>query len=141
MEGSPECPRCGSVLPPVDGPQRGRRRVWCSQDCRRSAHAERAGAELGSQPVRAVEVPRAVPAFIKPVMVPRPLTSSESADLVLGNSEALQHVLRGLTARVRAEGLGPDLYGDAVELAQAVRMQEATVGSDIDRLWNDLGLR
>jgi hypothetical protein len=127
---SQECPRCGSLLPPVDGPRRGRRRVWCSHYCRRAAHAERAAAELGRQPVRVVEVPRIAPVYIKPVSAPRDVTSTEAAERVLGDAHALMQVLRGLTARAHAEGFGADLYDDALDFAQAVQSQAATVGDD-----------
>lgn len=125
-----ECPRCGAVLPPVGGPQRGRRRIWCSQDCRRAAHSERAGAELGSQPVRVIEVPRNAPVYVKPVFAPRELTSVEAADRVLCDTEALRHVLRGLAARAHAEEFGSDLYDDALDFAQAVQAQAVTVAAD-----------
>jgi hypothetical protein len=139
------CPRCGALLPPADGPQRGRRRVRCSQDCRRAAHAERAAAELGREPVRVVEVPRAAPVSIKPVFAPRELTSAEAADRVLSDNEALRAVLRGLTARAHAEGFGAELYNDALDFAQAVQVQAQTAafgddGLDAERICRDLGL-
>jgi hypothetical protein len=114
------CPRCGSLLPPAGGPKRGRRRVWCSQDCRRAAHAERAAAEDGTQPVRVVEVPRVAPTHVKLVTVPRALTTTEAAEQVLSDNDALRHVLRELTRRAQAEGFGADLYSDALDLAHAV---------------------
>ncbi len=56
---SVECPRCGTALPEVSG--RGRRRLWCSDGCRKDAHYERRAAERAGKAVRVVEVRRAVP--------------------------------------------------------------------------------
>jgi integrase len=64
--GTAACPRCGVFLPPDFGPRRGRRRIWCSDRCRRDAHAERAAAARIDQPIRVVEIPRAAPPLIKP---------------------------------------------------------------------------
>lgn len=47
---APTCPRCGDVLPPYAG--RGRRRAWCSDECRRRARDERLAAEGVSVAVR-----------------------------------------------------------------------------------------
>jgi hypothetical protein len=130
MIGGSECPRCGSLLPPEDGSKRGRRRIWCSQNCRRAAHAERAAAEFGTQPVRVVEVPRAAPVSIKTVFMPREPTSAEAADQALSDNDALRQVLRGLTARAHTEGFGADLYDDALDFARAVQAQAATVDAE-----------
>lgn len=136
MDHAAMCPRCGAALPPEAGPRRGRRRVWCSQNCRRAAHAERASAEQGSQPVRVVEVPRCAPVPIKPIVVPRPMTSSEAAGRVLTDTDALGQVLRVLTVRVRNGELPADLAADARELAQAIGTQTPTVrGSSLLDQW------
>lgn len=140
MERAAVCPRCGVDLPPEVGPRRGRRRVWCSQNCRRAAHAERASAEHGSQPVRVVEVPRSTPVLMKPVIVPRPMTSHEAAQRVLTDTDALRQVLRALAGRVRNEGLVAGLDEDAQELAQAIGAQTPTVrggGSLLDEWLNE----
>lgn len=143
MDHAAMCPRCGAALPPEAGPRRGRRRVWCSQNCRRAAHAERASAEQGSQPVRVVEVPRSAPVLIKPLIVPRPMTSAEAAQRVLTDTEALGQVLRGLTVRVRNGELPADLAADAHELARAIGTQTPTVqgSSLLDQWLSEGGLR
>lgn len=137
MDHAATCPRCGAPLPPEAGPRRGRRRVWCSQNCRRAAHAERASAEQGSQPVRVVEVPRCAPVLIKPLIVPRPMTSAEAAQRVLTDTEALGQVLRALTARVRNGELPGDLAANAHELARAIGTQTPTTvkGSSLLDQW------
>ena len=114
--------------------------MWCSQNCRRAAHAERAGAERHSQPVRVVEVPRSTPALMKPVIVPRPMTSHEAAHRVLTDTDALRQVLRSLAVRVRAEGVAAGLDQDARELAQAIGTRTPTVrrgGSLLDQWLNE----
>lgn len=135
------CPRCGVPLPPEAAPRRGRRRVWCSQDCRRAAHAARANAEQGSQPVRVVEVPRSTPVLMKPIVVPRPMTSGEAAQRVLSDTDALSQVLRVLTERVRDGELAADLAHDVRELAQAIGTQTPIVrggSSFLDQLFNEM---
>lgn len=136
MDDAATCPRCGAALPPEAGPRRGRRRVWCSQNCRRAAHAERANAEQGSQPIRVVEVPRRAPVLIKPLIVPRPMTSAEAAQRVLIDTDALGQVLRALTVRARNGELAPDLAAEAHELARAIGTQTPTVqGSSLLDQW------
>ncbi len=125
------CPRCGAALPPEAGPRRGRRRVWCSQNCRRAAHAARANAEQGSQLIRVVEVPRSTPVLIKPLIVPRPMTSGEAAQRVLTDTDALSQVLRVLAARVRNGELPAGLAADARELARAIGTQTPTTRNDV----------
>ncbi|MBE5408366.1 hypothetical protein [Mycobacteroides abscessus] len=131
MEHSAVCPRCGAALPPEAGPRRGRRRVWCSQNCRRAAHAARANAEQGSQLIRVVEVPRSTPVLIKPLIVPRPMTSGEAAQRVLTDTDALSQVLRVLAARVRNGELPAGLAADARELARAIGTQTPTTRNDV----------
>jgi len=110
--------------------------VWCSQNCRRAAHAERASAEQGSQPVRVVEVPRSTPVLIKPLIVPRPMTSAEAAQRVLTDTDALGQILRALTVRARNGELPADLAADAHELARAIGTQTPTVqGSSLLDQW------
>lgn len=143
MDHAATCPRCGAALPPEAGPRRGRRRVWCSQNCRRAAHAQRVNAEQGSQPVRVVEVPRCAPLLIKPVVVPRPMTSAEAAGRVLTDTEALGQVLRALTVRVRNGELAAALAADAQELARAIGTQTPTVrgSSLLDQWLSEGGMR
>ena len=54
------CIRCDAVMLDADNaPRRGRRRVYCSDTCRRDASAARTAAERYGSPIRVVEVPRA----------------------------------------------------------------------------------
>ena len=54
------CIRCDAVMLDADNaPRRGRRRLYCSDTCRRDASAARTAAERYGSPIRVVEVPRA----------------------------------------------------------------------------------
>ena len=119
--GAGSCPRCGEVLPSCEEPRRGRRQIWCGPECRRSAHAERVAAARGITPVRVVEVPRRSPAVvqIRTTVVAEELDSSEAAERVLADREALQRVLWEVTRRARARRLGR-IRDDVFDLADAV---------------------
>lgn len=47
------CPRCGADI--VQPPGRGRRRIWCSDACRRRGSEERQAADRGAIAVRIIE--------------------------------------------------------------------------------------
>lgn len=114
------CPRCGSLLPSATAPRPGRRRVWCSDSCRRAAHLERTGATLAGTAVRVVEVPRARPEKRTPPAASRRLSTQELADAVLGDRQALQLVLAGLTRQARTRTLDRAVRADAHELARVL---------------------
>lgn len=120
MSESGSCPRCGSLLPPLDAPRPGRRRVWCSDACRRAAHLERSAATMAGTPVRVVEVPRASPAVRIPVIVPRDLRTSELVSAVLADRLALQLVLDELTRQARKGTLDRTVRADAQALARVL---------------------
>ena len=97
--GSAVCPRCQQALLPDDRPRQGRRRLWCSDACRRAAHAERRAAERAGMAVRVVEVPRASPAVRVPVLVARELTPEELVGQVLADPNTVRRLVWSLTAR------------------------------------------
>jgi hypothetical protein len=118
--GTTTCPRCGDSLPPDFGPRRGRRRIWCSDRCRRDAHTERAAAARIDQPIRIVEVPRAGPPLIKPVVIARDLTPVEAAAYALASPIALGYVLDSLTKQAREKKLDGNVRNAALELAKTL---------------------
>jgi hypothetical protein len=127
--GSPGCPRCGASLPPDLGPRRGRRRIWCSDRCRRDAHAERAAAARTEQPIRVVEVPRAALPIIRPQVYTRVIqnptpaadpTPAQAAECVLASRIALNHVLQSLTSQARKKTLDRNVRVAALELAKVL---------------------
>ena len=125
--GSTACPRCGASLPPEHGPRRGRRRIWCSDRCRRDAYTERAAAARTEQPIRIVEVPRAALPIIRPLVYTRLVhdptpaadpTPAEAAERVLTSPPALAYVLRSLTSQARKKTLDINVRQAALELAK-----------------------
>jgi hypothetical protein len=120
MAGSTDCPRCGAALPPPSEPRRGRRRVWCSDACRRAAHIERVGAERAGTAVRVVEIPRISPAVRVPMLVPRDLTRDELVHQMLGDSLAVQILLKVLTAQAREKKLDRKVREECYELARVL---------------------
>jgi hypothetical protein len=127
--GSTACPRCGASLPPEHGPRRGRRRIWCSDRCRRDAYTERAAAARTEQPIRIVEVPRAALPIIRPqlytrlVYTPSPPadpTPAQAAQCVLASPTALEYVLQSLTSQARKKTLDRNVRHAALELAKVL---------------------
>jgi hypothetical protein len=129
LSGSTGCPRCGASLPPDFGPRRGRRRIWCSDRCRRDAYAERAAAARTEQPIRVVEVPRAALPIIRPQVYTRLVhdttpvadpTPAQAAECVLASPIALDHVLQSLTSQARKKTLDRNVRHAALELAKVL---------------------
>lgn len=120
MPGSAQCPRCGTALPPVEGPRRGRRRVWCSDTCRRDAHVERVAAQRAGTAVRVVEIPRVTPAVRVPMVVPRELNSEELVYRMLGDSFALRVLVGTLTRQARDKKLDRKVRDECYELARVL---------------------
>ena len=97
------CPRCHGQLPAAVG--RGRRRLWCSQKCRRAAYEERRAARSGAIGLR---VERVVQQVEKPVryveyrdriveVTPPPPDPAQAAAIVLTSPRACRVVLDSLT--------------------------------------------
>src|SRR5271167_3514841 len=97
------CPRCHGQLPTAVG--RGRRRLWCSQKCRRAVYEERRAARSGAIGLR---VERVVQQVEKPVryveyrdriveVTPPPLNPAQAAAIVLTSPRACRVVLDSLT--------------------------------------------
>lgn len=119
------CIRCDAVmLDADDGPRRGRRRLYCSDTCRRDASAARKAAERYGSPIRVVEVPRAG-SFVESAEnsvppTPAAVTPLDAAVLTLHNDEALQGLLAKLTEQARLKKLDRATLTAARELAKAV---------------------
>lgn len=106
MPDRPLCPRCRAELPAPAG--RGRRRLWCSQVCRRAAYEERRAARSGAiglrveriverveKPVRQVEYRDRIVAVTAP-----PPDPTQAAAIVLTSPRACRVVLDSLTDAV-----------------------------------------
>jgi hypothetical protein len=119
------CIRCDALmLDADDGPRRGRRRLYCSDACRRDASAARKAAERYGSPIRVVEVPRSG-SFVEAAENAVPPTAAavtplDAAALILRNDEALQGLLAKLTEQARLKKLDRATLTAARELAKAV---------------------
>lgn len=114
----------GDYDPADDAPRRGRRRVYCSDKCRRDASAARTAAARYGSPIRVVEVPRAG-SFVESAEnavppTPAAVTPLDAAALILHNDEALQGLLAKLTEQARLKKLDRATLTAARELAKAV---------------------
>ncbi len=120
------CVRCdGAMLDVDDGPRRGRRRLYCSDKCRRDASAARTAAERFGSPIRVIEVPRAGSSLKQsseaaPSETPVPITPLDAVDIALRNDEALRSLLRRVTEQARQKKLNRATFTAARDLAKAV---------------------
>jgi hypothetical protein len=120
---STRCIRCAAVmLDAAVSPVRGRRRLYCSDTCRRDASSARRAAERYGAPIRVVEVPRAGSSAERDAdtALPQTVTTLEAADITLGDGEALQALLARLTQQARLKKLDRATLTAARELAKAV---------------------
>ncbi|MCH9729981.1 MAG: hypothetical protein K0U84_09970 [Actinomycetia bacterium] len=88
-----------------DKPQGGRRRLWCSDGCRRAAHAERQAAKRAGTAVRVVEVPR---------------SRGWSDPAPEGDGRAAEALLDALAAQALAGELPEKVRAAAIRLHQAI---------------------
>lgn len=122
----PRCVRCDVLMmDPEDRPRRGRRRLYCSDTCRRDSSAARMAAERHGTPIRVVEVPRAGSATdlaLTPVDSPAPVPVSalDAADIASRDERALCTLLARLTERARHKDLDRATLTAARDLAKAV---------------------
>lgn len=118
------CVRCNAAMLDEDAaPRRGRRRLYCSDTCRRDASAARTAAERYGAPIRVIEVPR-VGASHERSAVDRgpdgPVVPVDTANRVLADSEALRTLLARLAEQARLKKLDRATLTAARELSNAV---------------------
>lgn len=120
------CIRCEAVMLDVDdAPRRGRRRLYCSDTCRRDASAARTAAERCGSPIRVVEVPKTVASLKQTAEsavpeTPAPVTPLDAVDITVENDEALHALLARVTEQARLKKLDRATLTAARELAKAV---------------------
>lgn len=119
------CVRCEAVMLDLDdGPRRGRRRLYCSDTCRRDASAARTAAERHGSPIRVVEVPRTLassePTEESAECEPASVEPLHAVDILLGNDSALHALLARMTEQARLKNLDRPTLTAARELAKAV---------------------
>ena len=132
--GAPTCPRCGSTWLTDFEPKRGRRRVWCSDTCRRAAYAERAAASRAGTAIRVVEVPRRCPPVQRTVIVPRDINTEEAVQLVVTDPQALLMLLSSLERRIDDGHLDSAVRDRLRLLTRKLFPQEAA--GKTDSWWN-----
>jgi hypothetical protein len=131
---APTCPRCGSTWLTDFEPKRGRRRVWCSDTCRRAAYAERAAASRAGTAIRVVEVPRRCPPVQRTVIVPRDINTEEAVQLVVTDPQALLMLLSSLERRIDDGHLDSAVRDKLRLLTRKLSPQEAA--GKTDSWWN-----
>ncbi len=118
------CVRCDAVMLDAEAaPRRGRRRLYCSDTCRRDASAARMAAERFGKPIRVVEVPKAAAPQKQPEETPephRPDAPMDTASGVMEDGEALRRVLARLADQARLKKLDRATLTAARELSNAV---------------------
>ncbi|MFC7674991.1 hypothetical protein ACFQWH_18020 [Mycolicibacterium sp. GCM10028919] len=119
------CVRCEAVMLDLDdGPRRGRRRLYCSDTCRRDASAARTAAQRYGSPIRVVEVQKTV-VSLEPTAASAgselaPITPLHAVEILLENDEALHALLARMTEQARLKTLDRRTLTVARELAKAV---------------------
>jgi hypothetical protein len=120
------CVRCDAVmLDAQNAPRRGRRRLYCSDTCRRDASAARTAAERHGSPIRVVEVPKTVASLEQTAEsavseTSAPVMPLDAVDITLENDEALHALLARVTEQARLKKLDRATLTAARELAKAV---------------------
>lgn len=98
------CPHCGTVLRQTG---RGRPRIWCSDRCRRLAHAHATSASEHGHPVR----------VMRPVLTPTDLDAA--VNLVLASPPASRRVLKTLRRRHQGGRLDDAKWWQVIDLLRA----------------------
>lgn len=118
------CVRCDAVMLDEEAsPRRGRRRLYCSDTCRRDASAARMAAERFGEPIRVIEVPKAAAPQKQPEGTPdphRPDAPMDAASDVLEDGEALRRVLARVAEQARLKKLDRVTLMAARDLSNAV---------------------
>lgn len=118
------CVRCDAVMLDEEvSPRRGRRRLYCSDTCRRDASAARMAAERYGAPIRVIEVPKAAASQRKPAATSGPNSSvaqMDAANSVLGDGEALRGLLTRVAEQARLKKLDRATLAAARDLSNAV---------------------
>jgi hypothetical protein len=124
-----KCVRCDAVMLDEDAnPRRGRRRLYCSDTCRRDASAARLAAERYGAPIRLAEVPKPVVIHQEPAQqavaeAHVSIAPRVAVDVALGNADALCILLAHLTEQARLKQLDRRTLTAARVLSKAVHPQ------------------
>lgn len=118
------CIRCDAAMLDEDAaPRRGRRRLYCSDTCRRDASAARNAAQRYGAPIRVIEVPKAAASQKRSAESPEPhqaVAPMDTANRVLDDGEALRELLSRVAKQARLKKLDRATLTVARELSNAV---------------------
>lgn len=118
------CIRCDAAMLDEDAaPRRGRRRLYCSDTCRRDASAARNAAQRYGAPIRVIEVPKAAASQKRSAEAPEPrqaVAPLDAAKSVLDDGEALRGLLTRVAEQARLKKLDRATLTAARELSNAV---------------------
>ncbi|MGW0159255.1 hypothetical protein ACWDUN_08005 [Mycobacterium sp. NPDC003323] len=118
------CIRCDAAMLDEDAaPRRGRRRLYCSDTCRRDASAARNAAQRYGAPIRVIEVPKAAAPQQRSAETAEPrgaVAPMDAANKVLDDGEALRGLLARLVEQARLKKLDRATLTAARELSNAV---------------------
>lgn len=121
------CVRCDAAMLDKDAaPRRGRRRLYCSDSCRRDASAARNAAQRYGAPIRVIEVPKAADSQKRSAEIPEPhpaVAPMDAANRVLDDGEALRELLARVAEQARLKKLDRATLTAARELSNAVHPQ------------------
>lgn len=118
------CIRCDAAMLDEDAaPRRGRRRLYCSDTCRRDASAARNAAQRYGAPIRVIEVPKDVASQQESAETSRTNRADaprDAANSVLDDGKALHAVLARVAQQARLKKLDRATLSAARELSNAV---------------------
>lgn len=118
------CVRCDAVMLDEDAaPRRGRRRLYCSDTCRRDASAARTAAQRYGAPIRVVEVPKVTASQEQSEPTGRrnePVVQVDAVGTALGDAGVLCELLTRVAEQARLKKLDRATLTAARDLSNAV---------------------
>lgn len=118
------CVRCDAVMLDEDAsPRRGRRRLYCSDTCRRDASAARTAAERHGAPIRVVEVPKVIASQEQSAPTGgrnEPAVQVDAVGTALGDAGVLCELLTRVAEQARLKKLDRATLTAARDLSNAV---------------------
>jgi hypothetical protein len=118
------CVRCDAVMLDEDAaPRRGRRRLYCSDTCRRDASAARTAAQRHGAPIRVVEVPKVIASQELSARTGgrnEPVSQVDAVGTALDDAGVLCELLTRVAERARCKKLDRATLTAARDLSNAV---------------------
>lgn len=118
------CVRCDAAMLDEDAyPRRGRRRLYCSDTCRRDASAARTAAQRHGAPIRVVEVPKVIASQEQSAQTGgrnEPAAQVDAVGTALGDAGVLCELLTRVAEQARLKKLDRATLTAARDLSNAV---------------------